>query len=89
MSNKQLFIAVDPGFDSMKVVANGIVFKFPFNVVETDERKMTDYRLRDDFMLYQDSNGGTYRVGQYARELVFDNKSKVDSFYTEQRFRLD
>ena len=86
MSNKQLFIAVDPGFDSMKVVANGIVFKFPFNVVETDERKMTDYRLRDDFMLYQDSNGGTYRVGQYARELVFDNKSKVDSFYTEQRF---
>ena len=86
MSNKQLFVAVDPGFDSMKVVANGIVFKFPFNVVETDERKMTDYRLRDDFMLYQDSNGGTYRVGQYARELVFDNKSRVDSFYTEQRF---
>lgn len=86
MSNKQLFIAVDPGFDSMKVVANGIVFKFPFNVVETDERKMTDYRLREDFMLYQDSNGGTYRVGQYARELVFDNKSRVDSFYTEQRF---
>ena len=36
MSNKQMFIAVDPGFDSMKVVANVIVFKFPFNVVETD-----------------------------------------------------
>lgn len=86
MSNKQLFIAVDPGFDSMKVVANGIVFKFPFNVVETDERKMTDYRLRDDFMLYQDNTRGTYRVGQYARELVFDNKAQVDSFYTEQRF---
>ena len=81
-----LFIAVDPGFDSMKVVANGKVFKFPFNVVETDERKMTDYRLRDDFMLYQAADGTTYRVGQYARELAFDNKSDVTSFYTEQRF---
>jgi len=83
---QNLYIAVDPGFDTMKVVANGTVFKFPFNVVETDERKMTDYRLRDDFMLYQDNCGGTYRVGHYARELVFDNKEQVDSFYTEQRF---
>lgn len=84
-----LLVAVDPGFDTMKIVANGTVFKFPFNVVETDERKMTDYRLRDDFMLYQDLNGTTYRVGQYAREIVFDNKQKVDSFYTEQRFISD
>jgi len=82
----QLFIAVDPGFDSMKVIANGTVFKFPFNVIETDERKMSDYGLRDDFMLYQDMDGTTYRVGQYAREMVFDNKAKVDSFYTEERF---
>lgn len=81
-----LYIAVDPGFDAMKVVANGIPFKFPFNVVETDERKMTDYRLRPDFMLLQDEQGGTYRVGQYGRELVYDNKQQVDSFYTEDRF---
>ena len=73
---KRLFIAVDPGFDSMKVVANGNVFKFPFNVVETDERKMTDYHLRDDFLLFRTFDGATYRVGQYARELVFDNKEK-------------
>lgn len=86
---QDLFIAVDPGFDSMKVVANGKVFKFPFNVVETDERKMTDYRLRDDFILLQKPDGSTYRVGQYARELLFDNKEKVDAFYTEQRFISD
>lgn len=85
MSNV-LFIAVDPGFDSMKVIANGIAFKFPFNVVETDERKMSDYGLRDDFMLYQTVQGATYRVGQYAREMVFDNKANVDDFYTEDRF---
>ena len=30
---QDLLIAIDPGFDSMKVVANGRVFKFPFNVV--------------------------------------------------------
>ena len=63
----KLFIAVDPGFDSMKVVANGKAFKFPFNVIETDERKMNDYRLRDDFMLLQKCDGSTYRVVQYAR----------------------
>lgn len=83
---QNLFVAIDPGFDSMKVVANGQVFKFPFNVMETDERKMTDYRLRDDFMLYQAADGTTYRVGQYAREMSFDNKSDVADFYTEQRF---
>ena len=47
---------------------------------------MTDYRLRDDFMLYQGKDGATYRVGQYAREMAFDNKADVASFYTEKRF---
>lgn len=86
---KNLYIAVDPGFDSMKVVANEKVFKFPFNVVETDERKMTDYRLRDDFMLLTKADNSTYRVGAYARELLFDKKERVDAFYTEQRFISD
>ena len=42
-----LYIAIDPGFDSLKVIANGVAFKFPFNIVETDERKMSDYALRN------------------------------------------
>lgn len=85
----KLYVAVDPGFDSMKVVANGRVFKFPFNVVSTDERKMTDYHLRDDFILLKKPDGSTYRVGQYAREMLYDNKSNIESFYTEQRFISD
>ena len=36
--SKKLLIAIDPGFDAMKVIANGIHFKFPFSAVETDER---------------------------------------------------
>ena len=81
-----LHISLDPGFDSMKVVANGEVFKFPFNVVETDERKMTNVRLRDNFMLYQAADGTTYRVGQYAREMSFEDKTENREYYTEQRF---
>lgn len=81
-----LHISLDPGFDSMKVVANGEVFKFPFNVVETDERKMTNVRLRENFMLYQAPDGSTYRVGQYAREMAYEDKTDNGDYYTEQRF---
>lgn len=82
-----LYIAIDPGFDTMKVVANGLIFKFPFNAVETDERKISDYGIRDDFIFYKDENGTTYRVGAYARELIFEGAERgMDEFYTEQRF---
>lgn len=73
--SKQLLIAIDPGFDAMKVIANGVHFKFPFSAVETDERKMSDYGSRQGFILYKDSSGATWRVGQYARTLMFENKS--------------
>lgn len=86
----ELYVAIDPGFDSVKVIANGAAFKFPFNAVETDERRMSDYALREDFLLYKGKLGTTYRVGQYARELVFESKSAMadimDGFYNEQRF---
>lgn len=89
---KQLLLAIDPGFDNVKVIANGEHFKFPFNAVETDERKMSDYGRRDGFILYKDESGATWRVGQYARGLIFDNKEKQEQaekmrgFYTEERF---
>jgi len=88
--SKQLLIAIDPGFDSMKVIANGQHFKFPFSAVETDERKMSDYGGRRGFILYKDDSGATWRVGQYARSLMFENKNQQDdplkNFYTEERF---
>lgn len=89
---KQLLLAIDPGFDNVKVIANGEHFKFPFNAVETDERKMSDYGRRDGFILYKDESGATWRVGQYARSMIFDNKEqqeqaeKMRGFYTEERF---
>ena len=36
---KEVYIAVDPGFDTIKVIANGKFFKFPFNTEKTDEKK--------------------------------------------------
>lgn len=88
--SKQLLIAIDPGFDSMKVIANGMHFKFPFSAVETDERKMSDYGGRCGFILYKDAAGATWRVGQYARSLMFENKNQQEDplkgFYTEERF---
>lgn len=86
----ELYVAIDPGFDSMKIIANGVAYKFPFNVVETDERKLSDYAMREDFLLYKGKLGTTYRVGQYAREFVFENKASMtdamEGFYDEQRF---
>lgn len=87
-----LYIALDPGFDAVKVVANGKMFKFPFVAEETDERKISDYGIRKDFLLYRSEDGTTYRVGQYARELIFDNKNnsamnaRMSEFYSEKRF---
>lgn len=40
---KELYIAVDPGFDTVKVIANGQFFKFPFNTEKTDEKKNFKY----------------------------------------------
>ena len=37
-------------------------------------------------MLLERSDGSTYRVGQYAREQLYDNKQEINDFYTEQRF---
>lgn len=87
----QLLIAIDPGFDSMKVIANGQAFKFPFSAVETDERKMSDYGNRNGFILYKDESGATWRVGQYARSILHETKQQnttdpLSEFYTEERF---
>lgn len=47
---------------------------------------------RDGFILYKDDSGATWRVGQFARGLIFDNKAKANhaeqlrDFYTEERF---
>ena len=89
---QKLFISIDPGFDSLKVVANGEIFKIPFSVQETDERKMTDYGIKTNLLLYHDTFGCTYRVGAYAQDFIYEHKNdklideQMDTFYSESRF---
>lgn len=89
---EDIFISLDPGFDSMKVVLNGLFFKFPFNVEPTDEKHFADSFVTDKFYLYRNDELRTWRVGEYARDLVFQNKSekeiseRMEAFYSEDRF---
>ena len=84
---KELYIAVDPGFDTVKVIANGQFFKFPFNTEKTDEKRISNMTVADDFILYRNKDNETWRIGQYARELIFEKKDssdiedKMKSFY--------
>lgn len=92
---KDLYIAVDPGFDTIKVIANGKFFKFPFNTEKTDEKKISNMTVADDFILYRNKDNETWRIGQYARELIFEKKDssdieeKMKNFYSEKRFVSD
>ena len=92
---KEVYIAVDPGFDTIKVIANGKFFKFPFNTEKTDEKKISNMTVADDFILYRNKDNETWRIGQYARELIFEKKDssdieeKMKSFYSEKRFVSD
>ncbi|WP_147566653.1 hypothetical protein [Clostridium tyrobutyricum] len=96
---KEIFITVDPGYDSIKLILESekhtVSLKIPFNVEETDERKYNDTWVKDTFLVYRSKNLLTYRVGEYARELVFENKkndsikTRMPEFYSEKRFLND
>lgn len=89
---KELYIAIDPGFDTVKVIANGKFFKFPFNTEKTDEKKISNMTVGNDFIFYRNKDNETWRIGQYARELLYEKKDSYDieekmkSFYSEKRF---
>lgn len=90
--SKLLLISVDPGFDFLKVVINGTSFKLPFNVEKTDEKQFNNMKVDENFMLYRNGENETWRIGTYARDLIFQNKDvkelevKMNEFYTEKRF---
>ena len=90
---QKLNVAIDPGFDSMKVIANGKAFKFPFSVIRTDESNQQDMRIQSNRILYTSPKGITYRVGEFARAKAYEEKGLLDtemeSFYSAARFEGD
>lgn len=67
---QNLFIAVDPGFDSMKVAANGKVFKFPFNGV-------------DENMTESDTRHAMANVNQLVAAAVRDKRPDINHYAVE------
>lgn len=94
-TTKELVISLDPGFDSMKVIVNGLEFKFPFNIVPISYDQTTDlFTVTEDYYVIQDVvSSKLYQVGQYAREKLYTNRKtdedfaqEIESFYTDKRF---
>ena len=86
---KQIKIAVDPGFSSIKVIIEGILFSMPCDVIENTGNE-------DKFLSDKKENfaaitifGKNYLVGNYARKLLLEtnrqevqevNKSVLEDF---------
>ena len=92
---KELIISLDPGFDSMKVIVNGLAFKFPFNILPITYEQTRDlFQVNDDYFVIKDLiTNKLFLVGQYAREKIYTDSSKDESFiqymnkfYSDKRF---
>ena len=66
-------IAVDPGFSSLKVICEGILFSIPCDVLENTGKE--NFFLSDKKEDYAAVNvfGKTFLIGEYARKLLLEN----------------
>lgn len=96
-----LVIAVDPGFDSTKIVINGIMFNVPNCIVDISG-KMDSllWARKSGFLLSHYIDGNDYLVGREARKLLLqqDTREKqlrkrdmMDSYlmFTTQDFEIN
>ncbi len=92
--DERIFISIDPGFDSIKILINGVtLLKFPkevadiSNMQEGNGYQGTQNRFigvkEDDYMKVQYVEGKTHLVGEYAAKYLAergDEKSIEESF---------
>lgn len=89
---KKLSIGIDPGFDSVKITIENVLFKFPFNAIQTDESKFIKHAVNNNLYIYRNNEMRTWRVGEYARQYIYETKDKAEimqemkSFYSKDRF---
>lgn len=96
-----LAIAVDPGFDSTKIVINGIMFNVPNCVVNITGKADTMISGRKEgFLLSHYIDGSEYLVGREARKLMLQQSARenrlkkqevMDSYlmFTTQDFEIN
>lgn len=91
MKNKILRIAIDPGFDCVKICIEGHLVKFPFNVLKVALEDIKTMTLNDSYILYKEDTK-TYYVGDYARMAISSLREsgnlseEMGIFYSSQRF---
>ena len=80
--NYDLVIAVDEGFNSGKIVINGLIFEIPTEMLKTDgESKYIGDRKGKNYIGVKIQNTN-YIVGSDARILLTDNKTKQENVAT-------
>ena len=87
-TSRQFHISIDPGFDSFKVIINGMYFKIPRDVlrVDLDSNKILTDSVTDNYICYTNKLSAYY-VGSYARMLSHSiNKSTTNSIIYDEKY---
>ena len=73
MKRQKIRIAVDPGFSSIKVICEGIIFSIPCDVNENTGKENNFLSDKKDNYAAIQVFGKTYIIGEYARKLLLEN----------------
>ena len=78
-NDNRIFIAVDPGFDSIKVTVNGYYLKFPKEVADVTDLDESSYlgKKNKSYMKVHYIEGKEHLVGAYAATYLNENRSNV------------
>ena len=73
MKRPKIRIAVDPGFSSIKVICEGIIFSLPCDVIENTGKENNFLSDKKENYAAVQVFGKTYIIGEYARKLLLEN----------------
>lgn len=74
LNEHKLVISCDPGFDSNKIVINGEIYKYPYNVVDITGQEGTRllFDKSEGYILSHYVEGKSYLVGEEARKRLME-----------------
>lgn len=77
--DNRIFVAVDPGFDSIKVIVNGYYLKFPKEVVDITDVEDASFvgNKNKSYMKVNYIEGKQHLVGSYAATYLAEQRGEV------------
>ena len=72
MARPVIRIAIDPGFSSLKVICEGMMFSFPCDVIDNTGNENSFISEKRDKYAAVYAFGKSYLVGDYARKLLLE-----------------